>query len=330
MTAAGVDAPWTRAAPPAPAAAGRSGWAERGRRLARGRAADPAWARPALLAMLAATALLYTWALGASGWANSYYAAAVQAGSESWKAFFYGSFDSSNYITVDKTPASLWAPALAARLFGLNSWTLLLPQALMGVATVGVLYAAVRRYAGPAAGLIAGAVVATTPVAALIFRYDNPDALLVLLLTVGAYATLRAVESGRTGWLVLAGSMVGFGFLTKMLQAALVLPAFALAYLVAGPPRLGRRVGQLLAGGAAVLASAGWWVAIVELVPESSRPYIGGSTTNSVLELTLGYNGLGRLTGNETGAVVPGGGGGGAAAALPPAGCGATPACSGW
>ena len=153
--------------------------------------------------------------------------------------------------------------------------------------------------------------VATTPVAALIFRYDNPDALLVLLLTVGAYATLRAVESGRTGWLVLAGSMVGFGFLTKMLQAALVLPAFALAYLVAGPPRLGRRVGQLLAGGAAVLASAGWWVAIVELVPESSRPYIGGSTTNSVLELTLGYNGLGRLTGNETGAVVPGGGGGG-------------------
>ncbi len=251
--------------------------------------------------------MLYAWALGRSGWANSYYAAAVQAGSESWKAFFYGSFDSSNYITVDKTPASLWLPALAARVFGLNSWTLLLPQALMGVATVGVLYSAVRRYAGPAAGLIAAAVVATTPVAALIFRYDNPDALLVLLLTIGAYAILRAVESGRTGWLVLAGTMVGFGFLTKMLQAFLVLPAFGLAYLVAGPPRLGRRIVQLLAGGAAVVVSAGWWVAIVELVPASSRPYIGGSTTNSILELTFGYNGLGRLTGNETGSVLPGG-----------------------
>jgi 4-amino-4-deoxy-L-arabinose transferase-like glycosyltransferase len=279
------------------------------RRLVRGREADPAWARPTLLVLLAASTVLYTWALGASGWANSYYAAAVQAGSQSWKAFFYGSFDASNYITVDKTPASLWLPALAARVFGMNSWTLLLPEALMGVATVAVVYAAVRRYAGPAAGLIAGAVVATTPVAALIFRFDNPDALLVLLLTVGAYATLRAVETGRTRWLVLAGTMIGFGFLAKMLQAFLVLPAFTLAYLLFGPPKLGRRIGQLLAGGLAVLVSAGWWVAIVELVPASSRPYIGGSTSNSILELTLGYNGLGRLTGNETGSVVPGGGG---------------------
>ena len=304
-----TQVPWT--APAAPSAAAPVRGESRVRRLVRGRAEDPAWARPALLVLLAAATLLLTWNLSASGWANSYYAAAVQAGSESWKAFFYGSFDASNYITVDKTPASLWLPALAARVFGMSSWTLLLPEALMGVATVGVVYAAVRRYAGPAAGLIAGAVVATTPVAALMFRFDNPDALLVLLLSVGAYATLRAVEDGRTRWLVLAGTMVGFGFLTKMLQAFLVLPAFALAYLLFGPPRLGRRILQLLAGGLAVLVSAGWWVAIVELVPASSRPYIGGSTTNSVLELTLGYNGLGRLTGNEAGAVVPGGGGGG-------------------
>ena len=328
---AGVEAPWAPA-PPRPERvepAHRAGPSGRVRRWVRGQEADPVWARPALLVLLAATTLLYTWALSASGWANGYYAAAVQAGSESWKAFFYGSFDASNYITVDKTPASLWLPALAARVFGMNSWTLLLPQALMGVATVGVVYAAVRRYAGPAAGLIAGAVVATTPVAALIFRFDNPDALLVLLLTVGAYATLRAVESGRTGWLLLAGTMVGFGFLTKMLQAVLVLPAFALAYLLFGPPKLGRRLVQLLAGGLAVLVSAGWWVAIVELVPESSRPYIGGSTTNSILELTLGYNGLGRITGNETGAVVPGGGGAGGPGRAPAAACGARPASCG-
>ena len=279
-------------------------------RLLRGRTADPAWVRPSLLGLLAAAAVLYLWALGRSGYANDYYAAAVQAGSTSWKAFFFGSFDSSNFITVDKPPAALWVMDLSARLFGVNSWSLLVPQALEGVATVGVLYAAVRRYAGPAAGLLAGAVLTATPVAALMFRYDNPDALLVLLLTVGAYATLRAVESGRTKWLVLAGTAVGFGFLAKMLQAFLVVPAFGLAYLIAGPTPVRRRVGQLLVALAALIASAGWWVAIVQLIPAADRPYIGGSTTNSVLQLMFGYNGFGRLTGNETGSVIPGGAGG--------------------
>jgi 4-amino-4-deoxy-L-arabinose transferase-like glycosyltransferase len=295
---------WPEALPTAGQASRRSPWSS----LVRGRAEDPRWVRPGLIALLAATALLYLVGLSASGWANDYYAAAVQAGSQNWKAFFFGSFDASNYITVDKTPASLWVMGLSARLFGLSSWSLLVPQALMGVATVGVVYAAVRRYASAGAGLVAGAVLASTPVAALMFRFDNPDALLVLLLTIAAYATLRAVESGRTGWLMLAGALVGFGFLTKMLQALLVVPGFALAYLVAGPPRLGQRIGQLLLAGLALLVAGGWWVAIVELIPASSRPYIGGSTTNSILQLTLGYNGLGRITGNETGAVGPGGG----------------------
>jgi 4-amino-4-deoxy-L-arabinose transferase-like glycosyltransferase len=278
-----------------------------GRRLLRGRTADPASARPSLLALLAATALLYLWGLGRSGYANDYYAAAVQAGSQSWKAFFFGSFDSSNFITVDKPPAALWVMGLSARLFGLSSWSLLVPQALAGVATVALLYAAVRRYAGPAAGLLAGGVVAVTPVAALMFRYDNPDALLVLLLTAGAYATLRAAESGRTRWLVLAGTAVGFGFLAKMLQAVLVVPGFGLAYLVAGRQPVRRRIGQLGLALLAMVAAAGWWVAIVEAIPASARPYIGGSTSNSVLQLMFGYNGFGRLTGNETGSVVPSG-----------------------
>ncbi len=253
--------------------------------------------------MLVLTAALYTIGLSRNGWANDFYAAAVQAGTKSWKAFFFGSFDASNFITVDKTPASLWVMELSARAFGLNSWSLLLPQAAEGVATVFVLYATVRRWSGPAAGLIAATVMALTPVAALMFRFDNPDALLVLLMTGAAYATTRAIEAGRTRWLVLTGTLIGFAFLTKMLQAFLVLPAFALAYLVAGPPRLGRRLLQLLAGGAAVVLGAGWWVAIVQLTPAADRPYIGGSTNNSVLQLALGYNGLGRLDGNETGSV---------------------------
>ena len=280
----------------------------------RGPGHDPGWARPALLGLLALTAILYTVGLSRNGWANDFYSAAVQAGTKSWKAFFFGSFDSSNFITVDKTPASLWVMELTARVFGLNYWTVLLPQAAEGVASVAILYAAVRRWSGPAAGLIAAAVLAVTPVATLMFRFNNPDALLVLLMTAAGYAMVRAIESGRTRWLVLAGALLGFGFLAKMLQAFLVLPGFALVYLVAGPPRLLRRCAQLLAGGAALLAAAGWWVAIVMLTPAADRPYVGGSTNDSILQLALGYNGLGRLDGNETGSVGPGAGHGGSAA----------------
>ncbi|GGM03302.1 glycosyl transferase [Dactylosporangium sucinum] len=267
--------------------------------MLRGREGDPIWARPALAILLVVAALLYGWGLGASGWANSFYSAAAQAGSTSWKAWFFGSFDAANFITVDKTPGALWVAGLSVRLFGLNPWSILVPQALEGVATVALLYAVVRRWFGPGAALLSGAVLATTPVATLMFRYNNPDALLMLALVAGAYAIVRAVEDARSGWLVLAGACVGFGFLTKMLQALLVLPAFALTYLMFAPTPVGRRVRQLLLGGAAMVASAGWWVAIVELTPARLRPYVGGSTDDNVLQLALGYNGFGRLTGNE-------------------------------
>jgi 4-amino-4-deoxy-L-arabinose transferase-like glycosyltransferase len=270
---------------------------------------QPAWARPALFALLLGTALLYLWGLGASGWANSFYSAAAQAGSVSWKAFFFGSSDAGNSITVDKTPASLWLMALSVRMFGLSSWSILVPQALCGVAAVGLLYTTVRRWFSPAAGLLAGAVMALTPIAVLMFRFNNPDALLVLLLVAAAYTTARAIETASTRWLALTGVLVGFGFLTKMLQALLVVPAFALAYLVAAPTGFWRRVRQLLIAGGAMVAGAGWWVALVELIPASARPYIGGSQTNSILELALGYNGFGRLTGDEVGSVGGGGAG---------------------
>ncbi len=281
-----------------PAGHSRSG---RRQRLLRARPGDPAWARPALLGLLVGTGLLYLVGLSRNGWANEFYAAAVQAGTKSWKAFLFGSLDSSNFITVDKPAGFLWPMDLSARIFGLNSWSLLVPQALEGVATVGVLYATVRRWFGAPAGLIAGAVLALTPVATLMFRFDNPDALLVLLLTLSAYATTRAIESGRTRWLALAGTFLGLGFLAKMLAAFTVLPGLALAYLWAGPPKIGKRVWQLLVGGAAVVAAAGWWVAIVLLTPAADRPYVSGSTDNNILNLTFSYNGLGRLTGNEGG-----------------------------
>jgi 4-amino-4-deoxy-L-arabinose transferase-like glycosyltransferase len=261
------------------------------------------WVRPALLTLLGVTALLYLWSLGASGWANSFYSAAVQAGSSSWKAFLFGSFDSSNFITVDKPPAALWVMDISARLFGVNPWSILVPEALAGVATVGLVFATVRRWFTPAAGLLAGTAVALTPVAALMFRFNNPDALLVLLLTAATYATVRAIEDGRTRWLVLAGTLVGTGFLTKMLQAFLVVPALALVFLVTAPTPLRRRLLGLLAGGVALVVASGWWVAIVQLIPAADRPYIGGSQDNSLLNLIFGYNGFGRLTGNEAGSV---------------------------
>jgi 4-amino-4-deoxy-L-arabinose transferase-like glycosyltransferase len=294
---------------PIPRHAGRTRPGRAGR-LLRGPQADPRWARPALLGLLALTALLYLWDLGRNGWANDFYAAAVQAGTKSWKAFFFGSFDQSSFITVDKTPGSLWVMELSGRIFGFSQWSMLAPQALEGVGSVLLLYAAVKRWFGPAAGLIAGLVLALTPAAALMFRFNNPDALLVLLMTAAAYTLVRAVENGRTRWLVFTGLLIGFAFLAKMMQAFLVVPGFAAAYLWAGPPRLGKRIWQTLLMGAGIVAGAGWWILAAQLTPAADRPYFGGSTTNSILQLAIGYNGLGRLTGDETGSVGPGAGNG--------------------
>ncbi|NUP53019.1 MAG: glycosyl transferase [Catenulispora sp.] len=294
--------------PDAATAAGSGG---RFRRWWRGPEGDPRWARPSLLGLLVAAAVLYLWDLSASGWANSFYSAAVQAGTKSWEAMLFGSLDAGNAITVDKPPAALWVMEISGRIFGFSSWSMLVPQALMGVATCGVVYAAVKRVLtrthnatiGAVAGLLAAAALAVTPVAVLMFKFNNPDALLTLLLTLAVYAVVRAQEHGSTRWLLLAGTLIGFAFLTKTLQAFLILPALTAVYLSTGPGRFLRRLWQILAAGAAIVVSAGWWIAIVQLTPASSRPYVGGSQHNSFLELTFGYNGFGRLTGDETGSV---------------------------
>lgn len=217
--------------------------------------------RAALVVLLATTAVLYLWNLSASGWANGFYAAAAQAGGADWTAMLFGSSDAGNAISIDKTPAAVWLMDLSVWLFGLSSWSVLVPQALEGVAAVALLYAAVRRAAGPSAALLSGTVFALTPVAALMFRFNNPDALLVLALVAGAYCVQRACERNSSRWwLAAAGAAV-----------------------------------------AAMVLAGGWYLLLVELWPASSRPYVGGSQHDSIIELALGYNGFGRLTGNETG-----------------------------
>ena len=252
--------------------------------------------------LLVAAAVLYLWNLAASGWANGFYSAAAQAGASNWTAMLFGSSDAGNGITVDKTPAALWVMDLSVRVFGLNSWSVLVPQALEGVAAVALLYAAVRRAAGPSGALLAGTVFALTPVAALMFRFNNPDSLLVLALVAGAYSVQRACERDSSRWwLAGAGVAVGIGFLAKMLQAFLVLPAFGIAYLIAAAVPLRTRLFRLLGALLALIVSGGWYLLLVEVWPASKRPYVGGSQHDSIIELALGYNGLGRLTGDETG-----------------------------
>jgi 4-amino-4-deoxy-L-arabinose transferase-like glycosyltransferase len=253
---------------------------------------------------MAATAVLYLWNLSASGYGNTFYAAAAQAGSRSWSAWFFGSLDAQDFITVDKPPAALWVTGLSARAFGVNSWSVMAPQALMGVATVALLYFDVRRAfananQGAAAGLLAGGVLAVTPAAALMFRFNNPDALLVLLLTAAAYCLMRATSAASWRWLLLVGAVMGTAFLTKMLQGFLVLPGFALAYLLIAPTSWAKRLLHLLGAAAALIVAAGWWILAVQLTPVSSRPYIGGSTDNTVLDLALGYNGINRILGHH-------------------------------
>jgi 4-amino-4-deoxy-L-arabinose transferase-like glycosyltransferase len=277
------------------------------RSLIRGNTDEATWVRPAFVGVLALAAVLYIWNLTVSGYANTYYSAASLAAAQSWSAWFFGSFDASNFITVDKPPLSTMVMGLSVRTFGLSSWSVLLPEALMGVATVGVLFLAVKRSFGPAAATIAAIVTALTPAAALIFRFNNPDALLTLLFVFSAWALLRSLENGSYRWMALAAACIGLAFLTKYLQAYLVLPGYALVFGFSANTTLRRRIVGLLVAFATVLVVSGWWVVIVELLPAGSKPFIGGSTTGSPLDLIFGYDGLGRIFGNSG----PGGGGGG-------------------
>ncbi|WP_445170836.1 ArnT family glycosyltransferase [Mycolicibacterium sp. Dal123E01] len=257
------------------------------------------WERAGLVLLLAGTAVMYLWNITVNGMGNQFYAGAAQAGSKNWEALLFGSLDSANFITVDKPPVSQWVMGLSGQLFGFSSASMLIPEALMAVATVALLYAAVARICGRRAGLLAGAALALTPVAALMFRFNNPDAAMVLLMTASAYCTVRALERAGGKWLAWAGVALGFAFLAKMLEGLMVVPAVGLVYLIAAPTTLRRRVLHLLGALVAFVASAGWFVVLTVVWPVSSRPFIAGSTDNSFMDLVLGYNGFARVMGHN-------------------------------
>lgn len=254
-----------------------------------------AWEQIGLTILLTATAAVFLWGLDRNGWANPYYSAAAQAGSQDWKAFFYGSLDAGNLITVDKPPLSIWIMSLSVRLFGLSSWALLVPQALMGVATTWLIFKIIRRSHSAAPALLGGLIYATTPVVVLMSRYNNPEPLMGLLTVAAVYFILRAVEDNRWTWYLLAGTALGMGFMAKQIQALLPIPAFVLAILLFGIGTLAFRLLRLLAAFTALVVSGGWWMTIVDLTPAANRPYVGGSRTNSIVELTVDYNGLARF-----------------------------------
>ncbi|MFI5962253.1 ArnT family glycosyltransferase [Streptomyces asoensis] len=280
-----------RAAPP------RDGGAlARARRLFTGPPEDPRWARPALWAVLALATALYAWNL-TSLTGNTFYDAAVYSGTKSWKAFFFGALDSGSFITVDKPPFALWVMGLSARAFGYGNWQLALPMTAAGTGSVALLYRLVKRDFGAVAGTVSALALTLTPITVALTRDTNPDPVLVLLMLLGAAALLEAVRTGRAMPLVWSGVAVGFAFNTKMMQAYVVLPAFFLVYLWAANASLGRRVRNLAAGTVALVVSSAWWMVVVDLIPASSRPYIGGSTDNTVWDLVIGYNGFGRVFG---------------------------------
>jgi 4-amino-4-deoxy-L-arabinose transferase-like glycosyltransferase len=283
------------------------------RRRARGLAPEAA--------VLVGAAVLGLWALGQNGTGNNYYGAAVRSMTGSLHDFLFGSYDPGGWITTDKPPFPYWVAAAVVKVFGYSSWTLLLPSAVAGVISVALLMATVRPLWGRWAAVVAGAVLALTPAALAVSRSNNPDAILLTLVTAAAWATVRALRDGRTRWLLAAGAFVGLAFLSKLLAGFMILPALWFAYLVAGPGPWTRRIVQLLAASAVVVAVAGAWVAVVDLTPLDQRPFIGGSRDGSARDLALGYDGLGRVFGQGFGSDAdsgpfgggfpgPGGGGG--------------------
>jgi 4-amino-4-deoxy-L-arabinose transferase-like glycosyltransferase len=279
-------------------------WRDRARAIA---ARAP---RAELAALIALASVLNLWALSRNGWANEYYSAAVRSMSTSWHNFLFASLDPSGVMTVDKPPLALWVQALSVRIFGYHSLSLLVPQALMGVASVMLLYDLVRRRFGRLGGFVAGLALALTPMMVAVSRHNNPDALLVLCCVAALWFAVRALEDGRTRWLVLAGLAIGLGFETKMGVALTVVPGLVAAWLWISPAGRGRlhALRQLFAGGAAMVLVGGAWSALVALTPAADRPWVSGTSDNSIFSLIFEYNGLGRVDGQTGG---PGGIGGG-------------------
>ncbi len=257
------------------------------------------WQKAALLMIMALAGFLTFYAIGQEGWANQYYSATVKSMLSSWHNFFFASFDPGGYVTVDKPALGLWLQALSAKIFGFHGWSLILPEALSTVISVALVYHIVKRFFGKAAGLLSALFLSLTPILIAVSRTNNLDASLVMVLLFATWTLIVAAEKGSFKLLALSVVLVGLGFNIKMLEAFMVIPAFYLVYMFTAPLKIGKRIIQLAAATVILMVVSLSWAVAVDLTPKDSRPYIGSSQTNSVIELALGYNGLQRITGNS-------------------------------
>jgi len=257
----------------------------------------PLWHRLALGGIVLLSVFMNFYLLGKNGF-GSYYPAAVRSMMDSWHNFFFAAYDPGGFVTIDKPPVGFWLEVASARLFGFNSVSILLPQALAGVLSVLLLYYLVRRHFGIVAGLLAALALAFSPISIVTNRNVTIDSTLALTLLVGAWTVLRAAETGKLRWLLMTAVIVGIGFNIKMLEAYLVVPAYGLLYLLAAPKSIWKRIGDLAIAGVLLLVVSLSWVVAVDLTPASQRPYVGSTQDNSELSLALGYNGIQRLLGH--------------------------------
>ncbi len=254
-----------------------------------------------LILILLASAFLNIYNIWKDDTVNPYYTAAVTSMMQSFHNFFYASFDAAGFITVDKPPITYQIQTISALIFGMHGWSVILPQALAGVGSVLLMYLLIKPTFGKTAARIASFVMACTPIAVAVARTNNVDALLVFFLLLATWLLFKAIRKGKLIWLLAAFFVVGVGFNTKMLQAYMILPAFLLFYLIAANATIKKKIISLVSALAVLAAVSLSWPLIVDNIPASKRPYIGSSQTNSVLELAFGYNGIQRLTGQNSG-----------------------------
>lgn len=255
------------------------------------------WQRLALGGVMMVALFMDFYQLGLNGFGNSFYAAGVRSMLDSWHNFFFVSYDPGGFVTLDKPPLGFWLQTLSSKLFGFTPFSVYLPQALAGVLSVLVLYWLVKRHFGVVAGLVASLALALSPISVVTNRNNTIDSVLALVLLLGAWAVIKAAETGKLRWLLLCAAIVGVGFNVKMLEAYLVLPAFGLLYLLAAPRTIWKRVGHLALAALVLLVVSLSWAVVVDMTPAAQRPYVGSSQDNSEISLAFGYNGVQRLLG---------------------------------
>lgn len=276
------------------------------------------------IAMIAPFSLvLNAWGIGASGWGNGYYAAAVRSMGSNWSSLFYAGFDSGGYVSVDKPPMSLWVQVVSTKVFGYSRWSLLLPEVLAGTACVTLIYIVLARTWGRTAATVAALALCLTPIAVVVSHTNNTDAMLVLLMTTAAVLGVEATRQGRLRWLIAACVVAGMAMTAKMLAAVPVMPGIVIAYGWTAPLAWRKRAVHVAAGVAVLAVSGLWWFVAVQLTPASDRPYVGSTQHNSVFELAFERNGVNQVEGTQVG--LPGGGGGGGLPRFPGGGGGPPP-----